>query len=258
MTALSSIEWTEFTWNPVTGCSKVSEGCRHCYAERMAKRLRAMGNGRYENGFEVTLHDDLVDLPRRMRSPRVIFVNSMSDLFHERIPADFIRRVFDTMQACPQHTFQVLTKRSARLAELAPGLPWPANIWMGVSIEDARVLHRVDDLRSVPVAEAGGVRFLSCEPLIGPLDNLPLDGISWVIVGGESGPGARTMQRSWVESIRRQCRRAGVAFFFKQWGGVQKHRAGRELNGRTYDGMPRQASSLQAGTRVTRTLPILA
>ncbi|GMU38999.1 MAG: hypothetical protein AMXMBFR22_31900 [Phycisphaerae bacterium] len=223
----------------------------------MAKRLRAMGNGRYANGFEVTLHDDLVDLPRRMRQPRVIFVNSMSDLFHERIPDDFIRRVFDTMQACPQHTFQVLTKRSARLAELAPNLPWPTNVWMGVSIEDARVVHRIDDLRKVPMARREGVRFLSCESLIGPLENQALDGISWVIVGGESGPGARPMQRSWVESIRQQCRRAKVAFFFKQWGGVQKHRAGRELNGRTYDGMPKREFRVQDGSTLKRTLPVL-
>ncbi len=234
MATPSTIEWTEFTWNPVTGCSKVSEGCRHCYAERMAGRLRAMGNARYANGFRVTLHDDLVDLPRTLRRPRVIFVNSMSDLFHEAVPPDFIARVFDTMAACPQHTFQVLTKRSARLRELAPALSWPPNVWMGVSIEDSRVLHRVGDLRTVPA----GVRFLSCEPLIGPLDDIRLDGISWVIVGGESGPGARAMHRVWVESIRRQCRAADVAFFFKQWGGVRKHKTGRTLNGRTYDEMP--------------------
>jgi len=222
------------TWNPVTGCSKVSEGCRHCYAERMALRLRAMGSARYENGFRVTLHDDLVDLPRRMRQPRVIFVNSMSDLFHERVPDDFIARVFDTMIACPQHTFQVLTKRSDRLRELGATLPWPDNVWMGVSIEDRRVIHRIRDLQQVPAK----VRFLSCEPLIGPLARLPLRGIHWVIVGGESGPGARPMEPEWVESIRDQCDERGVRFFFKQWGGVQKHRLGRTLNGQTYDDMP--------------------
>ncbi len=234
MATNSSIEWTEMTWNPVTGCSKISEGCRHCYAERMAKRLQAMGNGRYTDGFRVTLHPDLIDLPRRMRQPRVIFVNSMSDLFHEKVPLEFIERVFDTMRASPQHTFQVLTKRSRRLREAADRLPWPANVWMGVSVEDVRVLSRIGDLQEVPAA----VRFLSCEPLIGPLDELPLQGIDWVIVGGESGPGARSMSRTWVESIRRQCADVGVPFFFKQWGGVRKHVAGRELNGRTYDEMP--------------------
>jgi protein gp37 len=234
MATQSTIEWTEMTWNPVTGCTKVSEGCRHCYAERMALRLRAMGNRRYVNGFDVTLHDDLVDLPRTLRQPRVIFVNSMSDLFHEDVPGEFIGRVFETMAACPQHTFQVLTKRSRRLKEMADRLSWPANVWMGVSIEDERVLNRIDDLRQVPA----GVRFLSCEPLIGPLEKLPLDGINWVIVGGESGPGARPMKQEWVESILKQCRRAKVAFFFKQWGGTRKCTTGRELNGRTYDELP--------------------
>jgi protein gp37 len=200
----------------------------------MARRLKAMGNARYANGFKLTLHNDLVDLPRRLRAPRVIFVNSMSDLFHEKLPTEFIRQVFDTMQACPQHTFQVLTKRSKRLRELAPELPWPCHIWIGVSVEDKRVLHRIADLRAVPAQ----VRFLSCEPLIGPHEDLPLDGISWVIVGGESGPGARPMPDDWVRSIRCQCRDAGVHFFFKQWGGVRKHLNGRELDGRTYDEMP--------------------
>lgn len=251
MATQSTIEWTEMTWNPVTGCSKVSEGCRHCYAERMAKRLRAMGSARYENGFRVTLHDDLIDLPRRMRQPRVIFVNSMSDLFHEDVPADFVARVFDTMAACPQHTFQVLTKRSARLRELAPLLPWPGNVWMGVSVEDERVLQRVRDLQEVPAA----VRFLSCEPLLGPLNRLPLRGIDWVIVGGESGPGARPMKIEWVESIRQQCERRGVPFFFKQWGGVQKHRLGRSLHGRTYDDMPVLAA--KHGASAGRSLPVL-
>ena len=235
MATNSTIEWTEMTWNPVTGCTKVSEGCRHCYAERMALRLRAMSNPRYTNGFDVTLHDDLVSLPRRLRRPRFIFVNSMSDLFHEEVPEDFIRRVFDTMAACPQHTFQALTKRSQRLKELSARLPWPENVWMGVSVEDERVVDRIDDLREVPAS----IRFLSCEPLLGPLDNLNLDGIGWVIVGGESGPGARPMAREWVESIQRQCQEANVPFFFKQWGGVRKHRTGRELNGQTYDELPK-------------------
>jgi protein gp37 len=234
MATKSTIEWTEMTWNPVTGCTKVSEGCRHCYAERMALRLLAMGNRRYVNGFEVTLHDDLVDLPRTLRQPRVIFVNSMSDLFHEDVPEQFIRRVFETMAACPQHTFQVLTKRSRRLREMAGRLPWPKNVWIGVSVENQRVLCRVEDLRQVPAA----VRFLSCEPLLGPMDDLDLEGIAWVIVGGESGPGARPMRPEWVESILKQCRRAKVAFFFKQWGGRRKDKTGRELNGRTYDELP--------------------
>jgi protein gp37 len=234
MATKSTIEWTEMTWNPVTGCTKVSEGCRHCYAERMALRLRAMGNHRYTNGFEVTLHDDLVNLPRSLRQPRVIFVNSMSDLFHEDVPEEFIGRVFETMAACPQHTFQVLTKRSGRLREMAGWLPWPKNVWIGVSVENQRVLGRIDDLRQVPAA----VRFLSCEPLLGPMEDLDLDGIAWVIVGGESGPGARPMKPEWVESILKQCRRAKVAFFFKQWGGTRKDLSGRELNGRTYDELP--------------------
>jgi protein gp37 len=234
MATKSTIEWTEMTWNPVTGCTKVSEGCRHCYAERMALRLRAMKNRRYINGFHVTLHEDLVDLPRTMRQPRLIFVNSMSDLFHEAVPEHFIAQVFDTMAACPQHTFQVLTKRSQRLREMAARLVWPENVWMGVSVEDRRVVGRIDDLRQVPAS----VRFLSCEPLLGPLDDLRLDGIAWVIVGGESGPGARPMEREWVESILTQCRQSKVPFFFKQWGGVRKNRTGRELNGRTYDELP--------------------
>jgi len=222
------------TWNPVTGCTKVSQGCKHCYAERMAARLEAMGSDRYRNGFHVTLHPDLLDVPRRWRQARIVFVNSMSDLFHDDIPLAYIQRVFATMRDCPHHTFQVLTKRSERLAELAAQLPWPSNVWMGVSVEDAHVLHRVTDLQSVPAA----VRFLSLEPLIGPLDRLPLEGIHWVIVGGESGPRARPMRKDWVVSLFRQCRTARVPFFFKQWGGVRKDLTGRQLNGRTYDEMP--------------------
>lgn len=230
----SHIEWTEATWNPVTGCTKVSAGCKHCYAEKLAKRLHAMGSHRYERGFAVTLHWDLIDRPKSWRRPRVIFVNSMSDLFHPEVPLDFVRRIFDTIAACPQHTFQVLTKRGERLRGLAPELEWPPNLWMGVSVEDERVLHRVEDLKSVPAA----VRFLSCEPLIGPLPDLPLDGIHWVIVGGESGGGARPIERSWVLDIRDQCKATGVSFFFKQWGGAQKWRTGRQISGRTYDEMP--------------------
>jgi len=234
MPARSNIEWTEMTWNPVTGCTKVSPGCKRCYAERMARRLEAMGSDRYRNGFKVTLHPDLLDVPRGWRQPRVVFVNSMSDLFHDDIPLAYIQRVFTTMRDCSHHTFQVLTKRSERLADLAPQLPWPKNVWMGVSVEDARVLGRVQDLQGVPA----GVRFLSLEPLIGPLDALPLEGIHWAIVGGESGPKARPMRKEWVTSIFRQCRAARVPFFFKQWGGVRKDLTGRELNGRTYNEMP--------------------
>lgn len=253
MAGLSTIEWTELTWNPVTGCTKVSEGCRHCYAERMARRLQAMGNGRYARGFEVMLHHDLIDLPRRWRQPRLVFVNSMSDLFHEAVPFEFIGRVFATMVACPQHTFQVLTKRSARLADLAHRLPWPPNVWMGVSVEDSRAIQRIHNLATVPAR----VRFLSCEPLLGPLASIPLAEIEWVIVGGESGPGARPMQASWADSIRRQCDRAGVPFFFKQWGGVRKHATGRELNGRFYDAMPSPGGKTRSERHVLP-LPVLA
>jgi protein gp37 len=241
MAANSSIEWTEMTWNPVTGCTKVSQGCKHCYAERMATRLHAMGSDRYRNGFRLTLHHDLIELPKTWKKPRVVFVNSMSDLFHEDVPADFIRRIFETMEACPQHTFQVLTKRSERLRELGPSLPWPSNVWMGVSVENARAMKRIPDLLSV----SAQVRFLSCEPLIGPLEGLALEGIHWVIVGGESGPGARKMDSDWLKSIHRQCRQATVAFFFKQWGGVRKDMTGRMLYGRTYDEMPRPELRLE-------------
>ena len=231
---VSNIEWTEMTWNPVTGCRKITQGCKHCYAERMAKRLKAMGQPRYAGGFEPTLHWDLLDLPRRWHKPRTIFVNSMSDLFQDEVPLSFIERTFETMVACPQHTFQILTKRGDRLARFASQLPWPRNVWMGVSVESARVLARVDYLRSVPAA----VRFLSCEPLIGRLDGLSVTGIDWVIVGGESGPRARAMKEEWVRTIHAACRAARVPFFFKQWGGVRKHRTGRELDGRTFDEMP--------------------
>lgn len=222
------------TWNPVTGCTKVSQGCKNCYAERMAKRLKAMGSPRYLSGFKVTLHEDLIDLPRKWRQPRLVFVNSMSDLFHEYVPLEFIQRVFQTMNECPDHVFQILTKRSGRLAELASHLSWSENIWMGVSIEDDRVIQRIDDLRTVPAF----VRFLSCEPLIGPLKNLKLGGIHWVIVGGESGPRSRPMEKEWVEDIHHSCKLQDVAFFFKQWGGVRKDLTGRELDGRTYDEYP--------------------
>ena len=235
MATTSTIEWTEMTWNPVTGCRKITQGCKHCYAERMAKRLKAMGSIRYRDGFEPTLHWDLLDVPKKWKRSRVIFVNSMSDLFQEEVPVEFIRRAFETMVACKQHTFQILTKRADRLAKLTSVLPWPSNIWMGVSVEGARVLNRVDYLRSVPAA----VRFLSCEPLIGPLNELSLTGIDWVIVGGESGPKARPMQEPWVRTIRGKCHDAKVPFFFKQWGGVRKDLTGRLMDGKTYDEMPR-------------------
>ena len=234
MARVTKIEWTEMTWNPVTGCEKVSPGCKHCYAETLAKRLKAMGSARYGNEFQVTTHDDLVDLPMKWKRSRVVFVNSMSDLFQDQVSLTFIRRVFETMRQCPQHQFQVLTKRAERIAELASALHWSSNIWMGVSIENQDYAYRSNLLTRVPAA----VRFLSIEPLLGPITELPLSGIHWVIVGGESGPGARPMKPEWVETIYRQCRAQSVPFFFKQWGGVQKHRSGRVLFGRTFDEMP--------------------
>jgi len=227
------------TWNPVTGCTKVSLGCKNCYAERMAKRLRAMGVQRYKDGFELKMHEDLVNLPRTWKHPRLIFVNSMSDLFHENVSLEFIQSVFHTMNECPQHVFQLLTKRSSRLMELASELTWTENIWMGVSVEDQRVLHRIDDLRNTPAL----VRFLSCEPLIGPLTDMDLVDIHWVIVGGESGPRSRPMEREWVLEIRDNCRRSKVPFFFKQWGGVRKDLAGRKLDGEEYDEYPEMFES---------------
>lgn len=222
------------TWNPVTGCSKISPGCAHCYAERMAKRLKAMGVERYSNGFEVTLHPDLVDVPKNWKSPRRVFVNSMSDLFHEQVPVEFISRVFQTMNDCPQHSFQILTKRSGRLLELARSIKWTSNIWMGVTVESSSYVWRIHDLKKTPAQ----IRFLSVEPLLTAIPALPLEGIHWVIVGGESGPGAREMRKGWVEGILKQCRDAKVPFFFKQWGGVRKDLTGRELNGRTYAEFP--------------------
>ncbi len=230
----SKIEWTEATWNPATGCSKVSPGCKHCYAERLASRLQAMGNRRYRNGFTVTLHEDALDLPLRWRRPRRIFVNSMSDLFHEDIPASFIRRVFEVMEEAHWHTFQVLTKRAERLVRLAPTLPWPPNIWQGVSVESAKYTGRADLLRTVPAA----IRFLSVEPLLGPIPRLPVRGIQWVVVGGESGPGHRAVQVEWVREIRDRCTNARIPFFFKQWGGRTPKAGGRALDGRTWDQMP--------------------
>jgi len=230
----SSIEWTEATWNPVTGCTKVSAGCKNCYAERMAKRLQAMGVSQYANGFDLTLQPGALALPTRWKRPRRIFVNSMSDLFHRDVPLNFIKEVFSVMRNCPQHTFQILTKRPEIAAAYATELPWPDNVWLGASVENMLVAHRIDDLREVPAA----VRFLSLEPLLGPLPRLTLGGISWVIVGGEAGPAARPMEPKWVEQIRDRCVAARVPFFFKQWGGTNKKRAGRTLAGRTWDEMP--------------------
>lgn len=232
--AQSSIEWTEMTWNPVTGCDKISAGCKYCYAEVMAKRLQAMGVVKYKDAFKVRLHEEALNIPFTWRKQKVVFVNSMSDLFHPDVPLSFIQRVFDTMNRNPQHTFQVLTKRAERLHELHQQLNWTHNIWMGVSVENETVVNRIDFLRQT----GARVKFLSCEPLIGPLPNLNLAGIDWVIVGGESGRKARPMQPEWAIDIMEQCEQHRVAFFFKQWGGTNKKKAGRVLNGRTYDEMP--------------------
>lgn len=231
---ISKIEWTEATWNPVTGCSKISAGCANCYAERMAMRLKAMGQMNYRNGFKVTCHEHMLEHPLRWKKSRTIFVNSMSDLFHESVPDDFILKVFEVMQKARNHHFQVLTKRSNRLASLAPSLPWPGNVWMGVTVENADCIERINNLRNTPAI----IKFLSMEPLLSPIPNINLGGIDWVIVGGESGPGARPMDRLWVEEIREQCKLNEVAFFFKQWGGTNKKAKGRLLNNRTYDEVP--------------------
>jgi protein gp37 len=246
MATNSTIEWTESTWNPVTGCTKVSPGCVHCYAERMALRLQAMGQANYADGFKVTMHDRALELPLSWKKPKTIFVNSMSDLFHKDIPVEFIQRVFDVMRRANWHQYQVLTKRSARIVELDPQLQWLPNIWMGVSVERKDYVYRIDDLRKTHAQ----TKFLSLEPLLGPLPNLDLSGIDWAIVGGESGPEARPMKEEWVIEIRDQCRAAGVPFFFKQWGGVQKCRNGRELEGRTWDEMPRPKTETNPKARV--------
>lgn len=244
MSATSAIEWTDATWNPLRGCTKVSPGCKHCYAETLAERFRGVPGHPFEQGFDLRLVPEALELPLRWRTPRRIFVNSMSDLFHEDVPEAYIGRVFDVMRrARHQAAFQVLTKRSARLRSLAPQLPWPGNVWIGVSVESESYTSRIDDL--VTVGDAA-VRFLSVEPLLGPIPALPLHGIDWVIVGGESGRRARPMNPEWVLDIRDQCGRAGVPFFFKQWGGVQKSRAGRILDGRTWDEMPRRTGAAAA------------
>jgi protein gp37 len=234
MASHSSIEWTDTTWNPLTGCTKISPGCNHCYAERMAIRLRAMGQRNYRHGFQLTRHPQLLEWPLHRKKPLRIFVNSMSDLFHHEVAMDFLQAIFDVMRRADWHQFQVLTKRAKRLAALSPHIAWPPNVWVGVSVETARYLYRVDGLRRT----AAQGKFLSLEPLLGPLPHLDLTGIDWVIVGGESGPGARLMDPDWVRAIRDHCQQAAVPFFFKQWGGVQKKRAGRLLDGRTWEELP--------------------
>ena len=234
MATKSAIEWTESTWNPVTGCTKISAGCRNCYAERMAMRLKAMGQPNYANGFKPTCHYDALELPLKWKKSQMIFVNSMSDLFHREVPTAFIREIFFTMNHAPWHTFQILTKRAGRMAQIAHHFQWSPNVWMGVTVESADYVDRIDHLRQVSAA----VRFLSLEPLLGPLPDLNLEGINWVIVGGESGPGSRPIRPEWVTNIRDQCLEADVPFFLKQWGGTQKKKAGRLLEKRTWDQMP--------------------
>jgi protein gp37 len=234
MSATTTIEWTDATWNPVRGCSKVSPGCKNCYALRFAERFRGVPGHPFEWGFDLRLVPEKLDEPLRWRRPRKVFVNSMSDLFHEQIPLAYIRRVFDVMGRAPQHQFQILTKRSVRLVELAADLPWSSNIWMGVSVETQRYAQRAEHLARVPAQ----VRFLSVEPLIGPIPDLPLDGIHWVIVGGESGWRHRPIREEWVREIRDQCEARGVPFFFKQWGGRFPKSGGRELDGREWSEFP--------------------
>ena len=230
----SKIEWTESTWNPITGCTKISPGCKFCYAERMAKRLKAMGSANYENGFKLTLQDHVVELPLTWKKPQTIFVNSMSDLFHKNVPFAFIQRIFDVMNKAYWHKFQVLTKRSDILLKYKSKLNWTENIWMGVSVENDDYTYRIDDLRNTDAK----TKFLSVEPLIGPINKLDLNNIDWVIVGGESGPGARLLKEEWVIDIKDKCIEQNVPFFFKQWGGVQKNKAGRLLQGKTWSQMP--------------------
>lgn len=235
MSGKTKIEWTESSWNPVTGCTPISAGCQHCYAARFAKRLKAMGNPRYTNAFNVTIHEDLIDAPLSWKTPQMIFVNSMSDLFHDDIPDDVIRRIFATMNNAPIHTFQVLTKRAERLADLAPSLQWGKNIWMGVSIEDTGTIYRADLLRQTNAQ----IKFISAEPLLSSLSGLNLRGIDWLIVGGESGPGARPMLEEWVLELKDAANRGDVAFFFKQWGGLNKKRTGSLLQGIEYKNFPK-------------------
>lgn len=235
----SKIEWTESTWNPVTGCTKISAGCKNCYAERMALRLKAAGSPNYVNGFRVTLHPHALEIPLRWKQPRTIFVNSMSDLFHKDVPFDFISRIFDVMHRASHHRFQILTKRSGRLMELNSKLTWPKNVWMGVTVENADCTFRIDDLRETNAA----IKFISFEPLLGPVPDIDLEGIDWVIVGGESGPKARPIKPQWATDIRDQSLSAGVPFFFKQWGGVNKKKNGCTLDGQIWNEIPQTADS---------------
>jgi len=239
MSTNSAIEWTEATWNPVTGCTKISAGCKNCYAERMANRLQAMGQPNYNEGFKVKTHNNSLLLPLKWKKPRKIFVNSMSDLFHKDVNISFILKVFQIMNEHPQHTFQVLTKRSERLRQINNKLLWPDNIWMGVTVENRDYQYRIEDLS----ATSAKIKYISFEPLLGPVPNINLTDIDWVIVGGESGPGARPMSPKWVKDIRDQCVAKGVSFFFKQWGGFNKKKAGRLLDGRTWDEMPKLSSA---------------
>ena len=238
----STIEWTESTWNPVTGCTKISTGCRNCYAERMAKRLKAMGQPNYVNGFDVTTHEKALALPLSWKKPQTIFVNSMSDLFHRDVPTSFIREVFAVMRQAHWHRFQILTKRTGRLSQMDGSLDWRENIWMGVTVESQAYVDRIDHLRNT----SAQMKFLSLEPLLSPITNLDLAGIDWVIVGGESGPGARPMDPDWVRDIRDQCLAAEAPFFFKQWGGTNKKKAGRELDGKTWNQMPAEHEATMA------------
>lgn len=235
MSQKTSIEWTEYSWNPVTGCTKISDGCLNCYAEKMARRLKSMGNSRYKNGFEVTLQEDLLDIPYQWKKPRMVFVNSMSDLFHHDIPFEYISKVFTVMNNCPQHTFQILTKRSERLVECSIHLKWTHNIWIGVSIENNKVLNRLKDLKKVRAR----TRFISFEPLLEKIELKTLNGIDWVIVGGESGPNSREMKEEWATSIRDICISNNIPYFFKQWGGFYKKRNGRLLDGIEWSNMPK-------------------
>lgn len=238
--AQSSIEWTEMTWNPTTGCTKISQGCKYCYAEVMSRRLQAMGLEKYKDNFAVRTHESALDAPYKWKGSKIVFVNSMSDLFHPEVPVEFIQKVFAVMNDLPQHIFQVLTKRSGRLRELSPLLNWTPNIWMGTSVEDMQVIERIDELRGC----GAETKFLSLEPLLGPLPEMDLSDIGWVIVGGESGRKARPMEKDWVIDIKEQCLDAKVPFFFKQWGGTNKKKAGRDLDGRTWDEMPEMAETV--------------
>jgi len=244
MAGKTKIEWTECSWNPVTGCTKISDGCAHCYAATLTRRLVAMHNPRYINGFNVTVHEDLIELPKRWKTPRKIFVNSMSDIFHEKVSDEIILRIFKTMNECPQHVFQVLTKRPERLAQLNNQINWTNNIWMGVTIESNKYLYRADLLRQCDAK----MKFVSAEPLIDEINDINLSGIDWIIVGGESGSKARPMNVDWVRSIREKAHEVGVAFFFKQWGGTVKKKNGRTLDGRTYDEYPIMKKESNDGT----------